>query len=62
MFSLRFDLLFPTLQAAKDLARKLNKPHLPHPNPRELKRMQDELRLARDKVRAETMLWQRRGL
>ena len=51
MFSLKFDLLFPGLLQAKELAKSLNKPFrrrdLPV-EPRELKRMQDELRLARD--------------
>lgn len=62
MFSLKLDLLFPTIQAAKRLARSLNEPRRPHADPRELKRMQDELRLAQDKIKADTLLWHRRTL
>ena len=54
MFSLKFDLLFPSLGMAKATAKKLNtalkRRDLPL-EPRELQRMQDELRLAREKVR-----------
>ena len=54
MFSLKFDLLFPSLGMAKATAKKLNaalkRQDLPL-EPRELQRMQDELRLAREKVR-----------
>jgi hypothetical protein len=56
MFSLKFDLLFPSLDMAKATAKKLNlalkRPDLPC-EPRELKRMQDELRQAREKVRTQ---------
>ncbi|WP_373505014.1 hypothetical protein [Aestuariivirga sp.] len=56
MFSLKFDLLFPSLDMAKATAKKLNAtfrwPDVPI-EPRELKRMQDELRLARERVRAQ---------
>ncbi len=56
MFSLKLDLLFPSIGIAKATARKLNtafkRQDLPC-EPRELKRMQDELRLAREKVRAQ---------
>lgn len=57
MFSLKFDLLFPTFQAAKDLARKLNDPRrrTSDMDPRELQRMQDELRRAREKMKAELL-------
>ena len=54
MFSLKFDLPFPSLDQAKAVAKKLNLPFkrpAPPADPREMKRMQDELRLARDKVR-----------
>ena len=57
MFSLRFDLLFPSLDAAKDAAKRLNallKPPTPPADPREHKRMLDELRLAREKLRAQS--------
>jgi hypothetical protein len=58
MFSLKFDLLFPSLDMAKAAAKKLNKPFR-RPDrvvePRELKRMQDELRVARDHVRAQVV-------
>lgn len=54
MFSLKFDLLFPSIDLAKTTAKRLNtalkRPDIPC-EPRELKRMQDELRQARDKVR-----------
>ena len=56
MFSLKFDLLFPSLDMAKATARKLNaalKRRDSPCEPRELKRMQDELRLAREKVKAQ---------
>lgn len=54
MFSLKLDLLFPSIDMAKATARKLNaaiRPPAPKGDPRELKRMRDELRLAREKVR-----------
>jgi hypothetical protein len=58
MFSLKFDLLFPGIDLAKSTARLLNRSFkrrdLPI-EPRELKRMQDELRLARDHVRAQVV-------
>ena len=54
MFSLKFDLLFPSLEMAKATAKKLNftlaRP-APIGDPRELKRMRDELDQAREKVR-----------
>ena len=56
MFTLKFDLLFPSLDMAKATAKKLNialkRQDLPL-EPRELQRMQDELRLAREKVRTQ---------
>lgn len=58
MFFLKFDLLFPSLDIAKATAKKLNaalKRQDSPCEPRELKRMQDELRLAREKVKAQTM-------
>ncbi len=54
MFSLKLDLLFPSIDMAKATARKLNAafaPPAPKGDPRELKRMRDELELAREKVR-----------
>lgn len=54
MFSLKFDLLFPSLDVAKATARKLNaawRRPAPQGDPRELKRMRDELETAREKVR-----------
>lgn len=54
MFSLKFDLLFPSLEAAKATAKKLNarlKRPPPKGDPRELQRMRAELTLAREKVR-----------
>ena len=56
MFSLKFDLLFPSLGMAKATARKLNAARKRQDSPcepREFKRMQDELRLAREKVRTQ---------
>jgi hypothetical protein len=54
MFSLKFDLLFPTIGMAKAAARKLNaglkRPDTPI-EPRELYRMQQELRAAQDRIR-----------
>ena len=64
MFSLKFDLLFPSLDMAKATAKKLNaalERSAVYCEPRELKRMQDELWLAREKVRAQVtagrLLW-----
>ena len=58
MFSLKLDLLFPSLDLAKATAKKLNasfrRQDLPV-EPRELKRMQDELRLAREHVWAQVV-------
>ncbi len=54
MFSLKFDLLFPSLGLAKATANKLNttlRRPTPPADPRELQRMRDELRTAREKVR-----------
>lgn len=54
MFSLKFDLLFPSLEAAKATAKKLNsalKAPASHADPRELNRMRDELAQAREKLR-----------
>lgn len=56
MFSLKFDLLFPSLDLAKATAKYLNRPFVRRglpADPRELQRMQDELRLAREHVRAQ---------
>jgi hypothetical protein len=58
MFSLKFDLLFPSLDMAKATAKKLNAAWKRPPSgidPRELKRMRDELKLAREKVKAQSM-------
>ena len=54
MFSLKLDLLFPTIGMAKAAARKINT-HLKRPDtpiePRELYRRQQELRAAQDRIR-----------
>ena len=53
MFSLKFDLLFPSFDAAKNAAKKLNnlmRSPAPPADVREYKRMLDELRQAREKV------------
>ena len=58
MFSLKFDLLFPSLDMAKATAKYLNRPFVRRDipvEPRELQRMQDELRLAREHVKAQVM-------
>ena len=58
MFSLKFDLLFPSFDAAKDAAKKLNalfKPQILSHDPREYKRMTDELKSARERVAAQTL-------
>jgi hypothetical protein len=54
MFSLKFDLLFPSLEAARATAKKLNfalTGSKPKADPRDLKRMRDELDRAREDVR-----------
>lgn len=54
MFSLRIDLLFPSLELAKAAARKLNKGLARRDapiEPRELYRMQQELREAHERIR-----------
>lgn len=60
MFTLKFDLLFPTIETAKELARKLNAGRIarrkPPPDPREAQRMRSELHAARETVRAQMAL------
>lgn len=54
MFSLRIDLLFPSLERAKAAARKLNQGLARRETPiepRELYRMQQELREAQERIR-----------
>jgi phage terminase Nu1 subunit (DNA packaging protein) len=57
MFSLKLDLLFADLKAVKSLARLLNreKPQASSLDPRELQRIRDELRLAREKASAQAI-------
>ena len=58
MFSLKFDLLFPSFGAAKDAAKKLNALFSPRPRPagpRDYKRMTDELKSAHERVSAQTL-------
>ncbi len=65
MFPLKFDLLFPTIAAAKDLARNLNakrKPHPPLRDPREIQRIKAELQAARDRLSLQTILHRNRIL
>ena len=55
MFSLKSDLLFPSIAAAKELARKLNRVASQARNPtdpRELRRIREELRQARERQMA----------
>ncbi len=59
MFSLKFDLLFPSLGAAKEAAKRLNAAFAPAAPPadlREHKRMLDELRLARENTRLQSVV------
>lgn len=58
MFSIKFDPLFPDMKAAKALARILNadRPARADFDPRELARIKDELRAAREHVKAQAML------
>jgi hypothetical protein len=56
MFSLKFDLLFPSIRAAKQAARNLNAPRhqaLQALDPREVHRRREELRAAREAVKAQ---------
>jgi hypothetical protein len=59
MFPLKLEVLFPTLDMAKAMARKLNghrKVPIDHPaDPRDIHRMRTELRIARETVKAQTM-------
>lgn len=56
MFSLKFDLLFPTIASAKELARSLAPRRRPSPlehrDPRELQRIRTELRPALETQRS----------
>lgn len=56
MFSLKFDLLFPTLATAKELARSLAPRRKPgsveHRDPREIQRIRTELRPALEAQRS----------
>lgn len=64
MFSLNFDPLFLSLERVKATARLLNAGWMRKPSeadPRELQRMQDELRAARERLRMQVtggrLLW-----
>lgn len=52
MFSLKLDVLFPDIRAARELARRLNDRHGAAArravDPREIRRIREELREARD--------------
>ena len=56
MFSLKFDLLFPTIATAKELARSLAPRRKPgsveHRDPREIQRIRTELRSAIESQRS----------
>lgn len=58
MFTLKFDFFFPDLKAVKEFARKLNgeRPANREFDPRQLQLMQDELRAAREQVKAQAIL------
>jgi hypothetical protein len=64
MFSLKSNLLFSTLLEAKDFARKINRRRSYPPNyevdPRELHRMQSELRAAREHAQLMNILHRNR--
>jgi hypothetical protein len=52
MFAIKNDLFFPTIEAAKEIARKFNARRnandMRDADPREVQRMRDELRAARE--------------
>jgi hypothetical protein len=56
MFSLKSDLFFPSIELAKEIARKFNERRRPPPvstiDPREARRIRLELELAREKAKA----------
>ena len=64
MFSLKLDVLFPSLNAAKELAHKLNPrrrpPHFEALDPRELQRIRSELGEARDRAKALSLIHRNR--
>ena len=60
MFSLKLNLLFASLKDAQDLARKFNRPQHEWAHPRELHRMQLELRSAREKARLMNVFYRNR--
>jgi hypothetical protein len=51
MFSLKLNLLFPSLKQVKDFTKRLNQPRHSDADPRELHRMRMELEAAREKAR-----------
>ena len=56
MFPLKFDLFFPSIEVAKEIARKFNErrrvPSVSTLDPREARRIRLELEAAREKARA----------
>ena len=57
MFSLKFEFIVPSFAAAREAAQKLNdalQSARPHADPREYRRMIEELREARERVRTQT--------
>ena len=56
MFSLKLNLLFPTLKEAKDFAKRLNRPQRADVDPRELHRMRMELKAARERALLMTVI------
>ena len=58
MFAIKLDQVFPDLRAAKALAKILNhdRPLRAEFDPQELQRIRDELRAAREHVKAQAML------
>lgn len=65
MFSLKSELFFPSIEMAKEFARKLNERRkvqsVSSIDPREQRRIRLELELAREKVRASAIAY-RNGL
>jgi hypothetical protein len=57
MFSIKFDLFFPTLMMAKKLARQLNARQAPQSDvdPRQTQRMRDELWAAHEAVKQKAL-------
>ena len=64
MFSLKLDVLFPSIHAAKELAHKMNlrrhSPHIESLDPREYWRIRSELNDARERAKALSLIHRNR--